>query len=210
MIPQISKRNLSTFIDAFCEKNYFSVSETKKIFSQGIKFGFVPKLHTNQFNSIGGIETAVNYDAISVDHLEVMTEKDISVLKGSGIIACLLPLVSYFLDIPYAPARKLIENKIPVALATDFNPGSAMSENIQMAMSLGVQMLKMNIEETINAVTINGAAALGISHNAGSIETGKQGDLLIFDVPDYKHLLYHFGVNTLNTVIKKGKIIMKL
>ncbi|MCI0449547.1 MAG: imidazolonepropionase [Chlorobi bacterium] len=210
MIPLAAKRNLATFIDVFCEKNYFSADETVKIFMQGINFGLVPKLHTNQFNSIGGIEAAVNYDAISVDHLEVMTEKDIGSLKGGGSIACLLPSVSYFLDIPYAPAKKLTENRIPVALATDFNPGSAMSENIQLVMSLAVQKLKMNIEETINAVTLNAAAALGISHNVGSIETGKQGDLLIFDVPDYKHLLYHFGVNTLNTVIKKGKIIMKL
>ena len=209
MIPLVAKRNLATFIDVFCEKNYFSVDETKKIFMQGINFGMVPKLHTNQFHSIGGIEAAVPYDAISVDHLEVMTENEIKVLKGSDTIACLLPSVSYFLDIPYAPARKLIENRIPVALATDFNPGSAMSENIQLVMSLAVQMLKMNIEETINAVTINGAAALGISHNVGSIEIGKQADVLIFDVPDYRHLLYHFGVNTLNTVIKRGRVVFE-
>ena len=208
MIPLIAKRNLATFIDAFCEKNYFSVEDVKKIFMQGIKFGLVPKLHTNQFNSIGGIEAASEFDAISVDHLEVMTAKDIKALKPTNIIACLLPSVSYFLDIPYAPARKLIESGIPVALATDFNPGSAMSENIQLVMSLAVQMLKMNIEETINAVTINAAAALGISHNTGSIETGKQADILIFDVLDYRQILYHFGVNHLKTVIKKGKIIM--
>jgi imidazolonepropionase len=208
MIPLISKRNLAIFIDAFCEKNYFSAHDTKKIFMQGIKFGLVPKIHTNQFNSIGGIEAAVKSGAISADHLEVMTTKDINALKGSGTIACLLPSVSYFLDIPYAPARKLIQACVPVALATDFNPGSAMSENIQLVISLAVQMLKMNIEEAINAVTINGAAALGISHNVGSIEIGKQADLLIFDVTDYKHIPYHFGVNTLKTVIKKGKIIM--
>jgi imidazolonepropionase len=210
MIPHIAERSLAVFIDAFCEKNYFSVKETEKIFHQGKKFGLIPKLHTNQFNSIGGIKAAVNHNAISVDHLEVMSKNDIAALKGSGTIACLLPTVSYFLDIPYAPARKLIDNKIPVALATDFNPGSAMSENIQLVMSMAVQMQKMNIEETINAVTINGAAALGISHRAGSIESGKQADILIFDLPDYKHLLYHFGVNTLKTVIKKGKIVMQL
>jgi imidazolonepropionase len=208
MIPQIAKRNLATFIDAFCEKNYYSVNDTKKILMQGVSFGLVPKLHTNQFNSIGGIEAAVEFDAISVDHLEVMNPSDIKALKNSETIACILPSVSYFLDIPYAPARKLIEANIPVALATDFNPGSAMSENIQLVMSMAVQMLKMNIEETINAVTINGAAALGISHNTGSIEAGKQADMLIFDASDYKHLIYHYGVNHLKTVIKKGKIIM--
>ncbi len=210
MIPQVAKKNLAIFIDAFCEKNYFSVKETNRIFQQGKKFGLIPKLHTNQFNSIGGIKAAVSNNAISVDHLEVMSAGDITALKGSGTIACLLPTVSYFLDIPYAPARKLIDNKIPVALATDFNPGSAMSENIQLVMSMGVQMLKMNIEETINAVTINGAASLGISHRTGSIEKGKQADMLIFDAPDYKQLLYHFGVNTLKTVIKNGKIVMQL
>jgi imidazolonepropionase len=174
---------------------------------QGVKHGLTPKLHTNQFYSIGGIKAAIECGAISVDHLEVMKPSDISALRGSGTIACLLPAVSYFLDIPYAPARKLIENNIPVALATDFNPGSAMSENIQLTMSMGVQLLKMNIEETINAVTINAAAALGVSHNTGSIETGKQGDMLIFDTRDYRDILYHFGVNQLDKVIKKGKVI---
>ncbi len=207
MIPLIAKRNLATYIDAFCEKNYFSVSEIKKIFKQGIRFGLVPKLHTNQFYSIGGIKAAVECGAISVDHLEVMNSKDINALRGSDTVACLLPAVSYFLDIPYTPARKLIENKIPVALATDFNPGSAMSENIQLTMSLAVQMLKMNIEETINAVTINAAAALGVSHNTGSIEPGKQGDILIFDTPGYRDIIYHFGVNQLDKVIKRGKVI---
>jgi imidazolonepropionase len=210
MIPLVAKRGLAEFIDVFCEKNYFTPLETEKIFMQGIKFGMVPKIHTNQFNSIGGIKSAVKVGAISVDHLEVMSTNDIKMLSGKNTIACLLPAVSYFLDIPYAPARKLIENKIPVVLATDFNPGSAMTENIQHVMSLAVQMLKMNIEETINAVTINGAAALGISNNTGSIETGKMGDLLIFNVPDYKQLLYHFGVNHLETVIKRGKIIKQI
>lgn len=207
MIPQIAKYDLATFIDAFCEKNYFSMSDTKKIFQQGIKFGLVPKLHTNQFYSIGGIEAAISCGAISVDHLEVMKPSDIKALINSGTIACVLPSVSYFLDIPYAPARKMIESKIPVALATDFNPGSAMSENIQLVMSMAVHLLKMNIEETINSVTINAAAALGISHNVGSIETGKQADMVIFDTPNYNDIIYHFGVNQVEKVIKRGIII---
>jgi imidazolonepropionase len=136
-----------------------------------------------------------------------MRDSEIRSLKGTGIIASLLPAVSYFLDIPYAPARKLIENKIPVALATDFNPGSSMTENIQLVMSMAVHKLKMNIEETINAVTINAAAALGISHITGSIETGKQGDLVVFDTNNYRDILYHFGVNKAEHVIKKGKVI---
>lgn len=204
-IPAVSKGKLAKFIDVFCEKNYFSPKETNWIFKQGVKFGLIPKLHTNQFYSIGGIKTAVENNAISVDHLEVMKEFDIATLKGTGTIACLLPGVSYFLDIPYAPARKLIENNIPISLATDFNPGSCMTENIQLIMSLAVHKLKMRIEEVINAVTINAAASLGISDIAGSIEVGKQADILIFDVKDYRELLYYFGVNQLETVIKKGK-----
>ncbi len=209
MIPLVAKRNLADFIDAFCEKNYFTPKETEKFFRQGIKFGLIPKLHTNQFNSIGGIQTAIKCGAISVDHLEVMKQNEINALNGKNIIACLLPSVSYFLDIPYAPARKLINSNVPVALATDFNPGSSMTQNIQLVMSMGVQLLKMNIEETINAVTINAAATLGISDRAGSIETGKQADLLIFDTHDYRDILYHFGVNQLEKVIKKGKVIYK-
>jgi len=209
MIPLIAQKELAVFIDAFCEKNYFSVSDTKRIFMQGIRFGLVPKLHTNQFYSIGGIQAAISCGAVSVDHLEVMKPSDINALVNSGTIANVLPTVSYFLDIPYAPARRMIEKNIPVGLATDFNPGSAMSENIQLVMSMAVQMLKMNIEETINAVTINAAAALGVSHNIGSIETGKQGDLAVFDTPNYKDILYHFGINQLFCTIKKGKVIYK-
>ncbi len=209
MIPLIAEKELAVFIDAFTEKNYFSISETKKILLQGIKFGLVPKLHTNQFYSIGGIQAAISCGAVSVDHLEVMKPSDINALENAGTIANVLPTVSYFLDIPYAPARRMIEKNIPVGLATDFNPGSAMSENIQLVMSMAVQMLKMNIEETINAVTINAAAALGVSHNIGSIETGKQGDLSVFDTPNYKDILYHFGINQLYCTVKKGKVIYK-
>jgi imidazolonepropionase len=212
MIPIVAKRKLARFIDVFCEKNYFTPEETNEIFEQGIRFGLIPKLHTNQFYSVGGIETAVRNKAISVDHLEVMTDDEVSALKRTGIVACVLPGVSYFLNIPYAPARKLIENDIPVAIATDFNPGSCMTENIQLIMSFAAQTapggMKMSINEIINAVTVNAAASLGISDTAGSIEVGKQADLLIFDMPSYEHLIYHFGMNQLESVIKKGEMIL--
>jgi imidazolonepropionase len=207
MIPLISKRGFTKFIDVFCEEGYFTPDETDVILQQGIKFGMIPKLHINQFHSIGGVEIALKNKAISIDHLEALTDTEIELLKNKNIVACLLPGVSYFLDIPYAPARKLIENNVPVALSTDFNPGSCMTENIQLIMNLAAQKMKMNIEEIINAVTINAAASLGISDTHGSIEIGKQADLLIIDIPDYKHLIYHFGVNLLNLVIKKGKVI---
>lgn len=207
IIPQVSKRGLAEFIDAFCEKNYYTPAETIRIFEQGIKFGLVPKLHTNQFYSIGGIDAAIKCGVASVDHLEVMTDKEIASLKGTDIIACVLPTVSYFLDIPYAPARSMINSNIPVAIATDFNPGSSMTENIQLAMSMGVHLLKMNVEEVINAVTINAAASLGISHVTGSIEKGKFADLVLFDTDNYKDIVYHFGVNLVSHVIKRGKVI---
>jgi imidazolonepropionase len=207
MIPQIAKRKLAFFIDVFCEMYYFTAEETDKMFKQGVSFGLVPKLHTNQFYDIGGLKVAIDNKASSVDHLEAMKESEVMQLKDTGVTACVLPGVSYFLNIPYAPARRFIENEVPVAIATDFNPGSCMTENIQLVMSLAAQKMGMKPEEIINAVTVNAAAALCISDKAGSIEVGKQGDLVIFDMPDYNHLLYHFGVNCVSNVIKDGKAI---
>jgi imidazolonepropionase len=207
IIPLVANKGLAEFIDAFCEKNYYTPDETISIFEQGKKFGLVPKLHTNQFYSIGGINAAIKCGAASVDHLEVMNAREINSLSGTGIVACVLPTVSYFLNIPYAPARRLIGAGVPVAIATDFNPGSSMTENIQLAMSMAVHLLKMNVEEVINAVTINAAASLGISHVTGSIETGKNADMAIFDTDNYKDILYHFGVNKVESVVKKGRVI---
>ena len=207
MIPLVAKRRLAVFIDIFCEKGYFTAKESLKILSTGAKFGLIPKIHTDQFNSVKGVETALYVNAISIDHLEVIKDTDIRKLSKMKIIATLLPGVSYFLDIYYQPARKLIGNNVPVALATDFNPGSCMTENMQMIMSLASLKLKMSAEEILNAVTINAAYALFLQDKLGSIETGKQADLLIFDFNSYKDLLYHFGINQLQTVIKKGKIV---
>ncbi|MBS1518687.1 MAG: imidazolonepropionase [Bacteroidetes bacterium] len=216
MISIISKEELAVFIDVFVEENYFTKEDADKIFTFGKKYGLIPKLHTDQFNSIGGIETAVNHSAASVDHLEVLNDEDIELLAAHNkdkskrnIIAAVLPGVSYFLDIPYAPARKLISKNIPVALATDFNPGSCMTENLQTIMSLASVHLKMNAAEILNAVTINAAFSLNIENKTGSIEPGKQADLLIFDMPSYKYLVYNFGVNNLESVIKKGKIVFQ-
>lgn len=209
MIPEISNRKLATFIDVFCEKNYFSPKETDRILKVGKKFGLIPKLHTDQFNSIGGVKVALKNKAISVDHLEVLKLKDIKLLSTANynIIATLLPGVSYFLDIKYPPARKLIENNLPVALATDFNPGSCMTENMQIIMSLASIKMKMSVEEIINSVTINAAYAINLQNAVGSIEKGKQADFIIFDTPSYKDIIYNFGVNQIKIVIKKGNII---
>ncbi len=208
MIPEIAGKKLAIFIDVFCEKNYFSPSETDRILKTGIKYGLIPKLHTDQFNSIGGISIALKNRAISVDHLEVLKSRDIKLLSNAkyNVIATLLPGVSYFLDINYPPARRLIEHNVPVALATDFNPGSCMTENIQIIMSLASIKMRMSVEEIINAVTINAAYAINFQNLAGSIEVGKQADIIIFDTPSYKDIIYNFGTNQIKTVIKRGKL----
>lgn len=207
MIPKIAKEKKARFIDVFCEKGYFSAEETNRILGEGVRFGLIPKLHTDQFNSIGGINIAIKNKAISVDHIEVIKRNDIKKLTGKGIIATALPGVSYFLSIPYTPARELIGNNIPVALATDFNPGSCMTQNIQMIMSLASVMMQMTAEEIINAVTYNAAYAVYNLEKTGSLEKGKLADILIFEFPSYKDLIYNFAVNRLITVFKKGRII---
>ncbi|MBK8553349.1 MAG: imidazolonepropionase [Ignavibacteria bacterium] len=216
IIPIVAKEKLAVFIDVFIEQNYFDREDADKIFTMGRRFGLIPKLHTDQFNSVGGTDIAIKHKAASVDHLEVLTSRDIAKLSkfnknkvNRSIIATVLPGVSYFLNIPYAPARELIQNNIPVALATDFNPGSCMTENLQMIMSLASLKLKMKAEEILNAVTINAAFAVNMENKTGSIEKGKQADLLIFDMPSYKYLIYNFGVNNLESVYKKGKLVHK-
>jgi len=207
MLPIVSKENLAEFIDVFCEVNYFDAQETDLILCEGAKYELAAKLHTDQFNSIGGVEVALKHNAISVDHLEVLNDKDIKKLSYKNTIATLLPGVSYFLDIPYQPARKLIQSNVPVALATDFNPGSCPTQNMQMIMSLASIQLRMSIEEILNAVTINAAFAVRRENLIGSIELGKQADLLILDIPSYKFITYNFGVNNISNVIKKRRII---
>ncbi len=210
MIPEVSKKKLSGFIDIFIEENYFDSSDADRILSTGLKHGLITRTHIDQFTSMGGTEVSLKYGAVSLDHLEVMRNQDINRLASHNLnanrktIAGLLPGVSYFLGISYAPARKLIEAGVPVLIASDFNPGSCMSENLQLMMSLASTQMKMTAEEIINAVTINPAYSLGLDKSIGSIETGKQADLLIFDMPSYKYLIYNFGVNNLEHVIKKG------
>ena len=208
MIPMIAQSKLAKFIDVYCEKGYYSPEESEKILSTGSKFGIIPKIHTDQFNSIGGISVALKVNAISVDHLESLTTGDIKRLQYKPIIATLVPGASYFLDMHYPPAREIIENDIPVALSTDFNPGSCNTENMQIIMSLASVKLKMTAEEILNAVTINAAYALYMQELIGSLEENKQADILIFDFANYRDLLYHFGINQIEKVIKKGKIVV--
>ena len=163
MIPDVASQDLAEYIDAFCEVGYFNVKQTEKILTAGKKFGLRPKIHVNQFNSIGGVQSGVNHNALSVDHLEVMNQEDIDVLKNTEVMPVALPSCSYFLSIPYTPARKMMDEGLPIALATDFNPGSTPSGNMNFVVSTACIKMKMTPEEAINAATINGAYAMGIS-----------------------------------------------
>ena len=206
MLPKINDENLADFIDVFCEKGYFDLNDTDIILNAAKKYGLIPKIHVNQFNSFGGIDLAVKHKALSVDHLEVISEKDIESLKKSKTIAVALPGCSFYLGIPYTQARKIISSGLPLALATDFNPGTAPSGNMNFVISLACIKMKMSPEEAINAATINGAYAMGISDNYGSIGIGKKANLIITkEMDSYEKIPYFFGENPVSEVILNGK-----
>ena len=208
MIPQIAKEQLADFIDVFCEMGYFSVEETEQIIAAGIQFGLIPKIHVNQFKAIGGIKVAVQYNALSVDHLEVMNPEDIEALKNTQTMPVALPSCSYFLSIPYTPAREMISAGLPLALATDFNPGSTPSGNMNFVVATACIKMKMTPEEAINAATINGAFAMGISETHGSITIGKKANIIITKpISSFYQLPYAFGSNLIETVIIGGIIV---
>lgn len=209
MLPEIAKNKLADYIDAFCETGYFTVEETEQIMEAGICFGLKPKIHVNQFNSIGGIQAGVKYNALSVDHLEIMKPEDIEALKNTETMPVALPSCSYFLSIPYTPAREMIAAGLPLALATDYNPGSTPSGNMNFVVATACIKMKMTPEEAINAATLNGAYAMGISETHGSITIGKKANLIITKpIPSYYQLPYAFGSNLIDTVILEGEIIV--
>jgi len=201
MIPEIA--SLAEYCDVFCEQGYFTVEETQKVLRKGIDHGLKPKLHTNQFHDIGGVEMAIELGAVSVDHLEVLSDEDVKRLAQSETIATVLPGVSYFLNIPYSPARKLLNAGALVALATDFNPGSSMTISMQLLMSMACTQMGMSVEEALCCATQNGARALE-KKKVGAIAPGFQADLLLLDTDTYKDMAYFFGENHVHTVIKKG------
>lgn len=207
MIPVIKSESLADYIDVFCETNYYTPEETNQILEAGIKAGLTPKIHVNQFTSIGGIQVGIKNKALSVDHLEVMTEQDIEDLSNSDVMPTVLPSCSFFLSIPYAPARKLIDNGLPLCLATDFNPGSTPSGNVPFVLSLACINMKLTPEEAINAATINGAYAMNLSQTHGSIAVGKKANLIITKpISSYAYIPYAFGSNVIDKVILEGKI----
>ena len=208
MLPAIANENLADFIDVFCESGYFSVSETEQIMEAGNKFGLVSKIHVNQFNAIGGVKAAVNNKALSVDHLEIMNHDDIEVLKNSDTMPVALPSCSYFLGIPYTTARSIIEAGLPFALATDFNPGSSPSGNMNFVVATACIKMKMTPEEAINAATINGAYAMDISKTHGSITVGKKANIIITKpINSIYELPYAFGSNLIDSVFIEGNIV---
>ncbi|MBT4479220.1 MAG: imidazolonepropionase [Flavobacteriales bacterium] len=207
MLPIVAKENLADYVDIFCEKGYFSVEDTKRLLKAANKYGIQAKTHVNQFNSIGGVEASVKLGALSVDHLEEMKEEDFVSLENSECMPTILPSCSFFLGIPYGPATKMIERGLPVALATDYNPGSSPSGNINLVASLGCIQMKMTPEQVINATTINTAYAMGVEKELGSICVGKKANLFITkEIPSYSYLSYSFGENLINKVIINGKI----
>ena len=205
LIPKVAKEQLTKYIDVFCEKGYFDLDETEQILKAGTAHGLIPKIHVNQFNAFGGVALAVKYNALSVDHLEELDPEDIEALKQSDTIPVALPACSYFLSIPYTPAREIIDAGLPLALATDYNPGSSPSGNMNFVVSTACIKMKMTPEEAINAATINGVYAMGISDAYGSITRGKKANIIITkEIPGYQYLPYAFGDNHIDTVIING------
>ena len=207
MIPYVAKKHLSVFCDAFFEQGYFDGTDCRSIFAAATAAGMIPKLHADELTSCGGAELAAEVNAISADHLEHISDVGISALATTGTVGILLPGVSFFLNNPHAPARKMIDASVPVALASDFNPGSCMTYSMPLMMTIACTQMRMSPEEVITASTLNAAAALNMSHEIGSIEKGKKADMIVLDIPNYKFLPYHFGENHVHRVVKNGVVL---
>jgi len=205
MLPEIHKDDLADYIDVFCEKVAFTVDETIQIMETGAKYNLKPKIHTNQFNCMGGIQASVSHGAISVDHLEVLNQEEIDCLKKSNTMPCLLPSAPFFINDHYPPARKIIDQGLPVALATDYNPGSTPSGKMPFVISLACIKMRMTPEEAINAATINGARAMELEHSHGSISEGKIANFIITKpIPSLAYIPYSFGSDLIDAVYIKG------
>ncbi len=208
MIPEVAKKKLALFCDVFCEKNVFSLDESRKILEKAKEYGLKPKLHADQLTPFGGAELAAEIKAVSADHLEFISDSGIEKMKQSGTIAVLLPGAVFGLGKDnYPPARKMIDMGLPVALATDFNPGSSFTESMPVILSLACLRMKLTPAEAICAATINSAYAIDKGDSIGSLERGKKADIVIWDVKNYKEIPYHYGVNLVDKVIKDGEVV---
>ena len=208
MIPRIAQEKLAEFCDVFCEEKAFTLEESKKILETGKRHGLKPKIHADQLSPGGGAELAAEVNAFSADHLEYVSQEGIKKMAEKGVTAVLLPGASFFLSMKkYPPARDMIEQGVAVSLATDLNPGSSMTESLPLMMTMGCIMFKMTPEEVIQATTVHAARSMGREKEIGSLEVGKQADILLLDIPNYHYFPYHFGVDHVAWVIKKGRIV---
>ncbi|MCK4258556.1 MAG: imidazolonepropionase [Halanaerobiales bacterium] len=208
ILPKVKADDLAEFCDVFCEKGVFSIEETRKIMLAAKEMGFDLRLHADEIHPLGGAELAAELGAISADHLLMISDEGIRAMRDRGVIANLLPATAFTLQKPYAPARKMIDEGLPFALSTDFNPGSSPTPSLPLAMTIACLYMKLTPEEAFHAVTINAAHSLKRADKIGSIEVGKQADLVIFDIENYRKIPYHYGVNLVEKVIKKGKIVV--
>lgn len=208
MIPAVADEKLADYIDVFCEQGFFTVEETELIVEEGKKFGMKPRIHANQLHRSGGVQVGVKTGALSVDHLENIGDEEITVLKNSSVIPTALPGAAFFLGLPFPPARKIIEAGLPLAIASDFNPGSSPTGNMSLMVALACVKMKMTPEEAINAATINTAAAIELEKTHGSITKGKVANVFITKpISSVAFLPYAFGSNVIDTVILKGKVV---
>ena len=210
MIPEVANRGLAKFCDVFCEKGVFDLDQTKEILEAGIKHGLLPKVHADEIEPIGGAELAAEVGCVSADHLVAASDKGIEAMAEKGVIANLLPGTSFYLQAAkHARAKEMIKRGVAVALSTDYNPGSCPTENMQLVMSFASLIYKMTPEEVLTASTINGAASLRLEDEVGSLEVGKKADLVILDAPNFEYVIYHFGINHTDKVIKNGKVVFE-
>jgi imidazolonepropionase len=207
MLPYIAKRKLAKFCDVFCETGYFTVEQSRQILQKALSLGIQAKLHADQLSQIGASRLGAELKAVSVDHLEQIDERGIAAVREAGCVAVVLPGVSFFLHYGFPPARKLIDEGIPLAIASNFNPGSCASFSMPLMMTIACTQMGLTPEEAITASTLNAAAALKVSDVVGSIEVGKQADIVLFDVPHYRQIPYFFGVNLVAKIIKKGTLL---
>ena len=207
MMPKVKEQGIAKYCDVFCEADTFTMEESRQVLEAGLKYGLRPKIHADEIEAIGGSQLAGEIGAISAEHLIVCPPEGIASMAKGGTIACLLPATSFYLGAVFAPARDMVNAGVPVAMATDFNPGSCPCLNLQFVINLGCLKYKLTPEEVLTAVTLNAAAAIDMAGKVGSVEPGKQGDLVIWDAPDLDYICYRMGSNLVKTVIKKGAAV---
>jgi imidazolonepropionase len=210
IVPAAAEAGLARFCDVFCENGVFTVDESRRVLEAGVRWGLAPRLHADEFEDSGGARLAAELGALSADHLIAISEPGVEAMAEAGVTAVLLPGTSFFLmKHKYAPARRLVEAGVPIALATDCNPGSSHTESIPMVFVLAVFELGLTIEESLTAVTLNAACSLGLGEEIGTVEEGKRADLVLLDAPNLLHLAYHYGVNPVSAVVKAGRVVLQ-